>query len=212
MTSVEHKNSATKVMTVKHLAAHMRAKPERKTHVYHNLMRDMIIVIGSLIAAALLLKFGILDRIISLTDGIEYLGSFIAGIFFTSLFTIAPAAVALGGLAQHISPFEVAFFGAAGAMIGDLVIYLFLKDGLEEDIMEAIRTTRFHNILSLSRHGLARWVLPLIGAMAIASPLPDEIGLALMGAARMRTLYVLPITFFMNYLGVLMIASLGGVL
>ncbi len=189
-----------------------RVHPSHVEHIYHNLIRDMIIIIGSLVGAAILLRYGVLDHIISLTRGVEFLASFLAGIFFTSMFTIAAAAVALGGLAQHISPYEVAFFGAFGAMVGDLIIYLFLRDNLEYDVMALIKRSKFKRFLALSRHGLARWIIPFLGAAVIASPLPDEIGLGLMGMTRMRLIYVLPITFFMNYLGVLLIAMLGGAL
>jgi hypothetical protein len=41
-----------------------------------------------------------------------------------------------------------------------------------------------------------------LGALIIASPLPDEFGLALMGISRMRALVLMPISFVMNALGI----------
>src|SRR3989304_3240061 len=48
-----------------------------------------------------------------------------------------------------------------------------------------------------------RWLIAFLGALVIASPLPDELGLMMMGFSKMRTLFFIPISFLLNSLGIL---------
>lgn len=185
-----------------------RSGPLRKA-VYYRLTRDFLIVLFSVILAIVGVQIGILEHLTLFADGAEILGSFIAGLFFTSAFTIAPAAVVLGEISTHVSPYTVAFYGAIGAMIGDLVLFLFIRDVFADDLLQAVKLSPLKKILSLSRFGIVRFLMPFIGALIIASPLPDEFGVALLGFARIRIAYLLPISFCMNYLGVLLIALLA---
>jgi hypothetical protein len=47
-----------------------------------------------------------------------------------------------------------------------------------------------------------KWISPILGALIIASPLPDEFGLALLGLSRTRISILIPVSFIMNFLGV----------
>ena len=57
--------------------------------------------------------------------------------------------------------------------------------------------------------GLFRFMTPLLGVLIIASPLPDEIGLALLGFSRAKTFQILPIAFIMNFIGIYAIAVIA---
>jgi len=46
-----------------------------------------------------------------------------------------------------------------------------------------------------------KWILVLAGAIFISSPLPDEIGLALMGISRYNRGKILTICFALNFAG-----------
>jgi hypothetical protein len=52
-----------------------------------------------------------------------------------------------------------------------------------------------------------RRVLPFIGALIIASPFPDEIGLALIGLSTLSRAQFLLLSYVMNTLGVLAILA-----
>ncbi|MSU75078.1 MAG: hypothetical protein EXS55_00985 [Candidatus Magasanikbacteria bacterium] len=71
--------------------------PERK-----NLIRDGLIILMSIGVAVLLVTGGWLENIFHSIKGFEYMGSLVAGIFFTSVFTSIPAAAVLGEIAQEI--------------------------------------------------------------------------------------------------------------
>ncbi len=187
-------------------------KDLEKRQAYEHLFRDSLLIFCSIVIAIFLVQAGLLGQFLSLAQGLEILGSFVAGIFFTSVFTIAPASVALAELSQHTSPFIVALWAAFGAVIGDLIIFLFLRDSFGDDLLKAMKYSPFKKLLSLSRFAVVRWLMPIIGALIIASPLPDELGLALLGISRTRIVVLIPVAFVMNYLGVLLIALFANAL
>ena len=48
-------------------------------------------------------------------------------------------------------------------------------------------------------------LLPFIGALIIASPLPDELGLVMLGAAGVKTKYFIILSFSLNFAGLVAI-------
>ena len=171
----------------------------------NNIVRDLGVVALSVIVAFILAKTGALTGILTSTQEWELLGSLVAGIFFVSMFTAAPAGVALFEIAAANSIWEVALFGGIGALIGDFLIFRFIKDSISEDIHWLMRKTKRERLVSIFRPKLFKWVIPLIGALIIASPLPDEAGLAMMGLSKMKTSVFIPISFALNFLGILAI-------
>src|SRR3989338_283651 len=105
----------------------------------NNLVRDLALVIFSVFIAVILAKTGALQDLITSTQEVRFIGSFIAGIFFTSVFTTAPAIVALGEIAYANSVISTALLGGMGALVGDLIIYKFVRDRLSEHLMELIK-------------------------------------------------------------------------
>src|SRR3990167_7131268 len=51
------------------------------------------------------------------------------------------------------------------------------------------------------------WVIPALGAVIIASPLPDELGLIMMGLSHIRTATFIVLSFMMNAAGIFAIAT-----
>lgn len=173
------------------------------------LMRDLGIVALSVVIAIVLAKNGFLENILVATAGIKYLSSFIAGIFFTSVFTVAPATVILGELSQANSILVVAVLGGLGALIGDLIVFRFIKDSLTEDILSLINVPRRRKMAVIFKFKIFSWFIPFLGALIIASPLPDELGIAMMGLTKMRTSVFIPISFLFNTLGILVIGLIA---
>ena len=171
-----------------------------------NLTRDVGIIILSIIVAILLIKPGAIEEALKQTRNVWFLDSFIAGMFFTSVFTVAPAIVALGTIAQSSqSVLLVALFGGLGAMCGDLIIFRFMRDVLAGDIMRIINTSGNGKLQSIVRLKFFRWLTFSLGALVIASPLPDELGLAMMGFSKTKTSILIPVSFVFNSLGILVI-------
>jgi hypothetical protein len=94
-------------------------------------------------------------------------------------------------------------------MLGDLLLFLFIRDVFAEDMEGVFSFRKLSRHIARSQFAFLKVVTPIIGALIIASPLPDEIGLALLGISRTRTIVLLPIAFIMNFLGILALASVA---
>ena len=165
-----------------------------------------MLIIFSIFIAVVLVQTDILIKILTSTQELELLGSFIAGIFFTSVFTTAPAIVTLGEIAQNNSIISVAVLGSIGAVIGDLVIFYFFRDRFTEHIMELVQHQGIgKRIKVLLKQKSFRWLTFFVGGLIIASPLPDELGISLLGFSKMRTSWFIPLSLIFNFLGILLI-------
>jgi hypothetical protein len=170
-----------------------------------NLFRDLAIILFSVIITILLVKTGILNSFLAGTHQIKILGSFIAGMFFTSIFTTAPATITLAEIARHESIWSVAIVGGAGAMLGDLIIFRFVKNSLVEDFSQLLKHSGFKRVSAIFKLRIFRWLTAFLGALVIASPFPDELGLAMMGLSKIKTAVFIPVSFALNTLGILII-------
>ncbi|PIR83902.1 hypothetical protein COU18_00600 [Candidatus Kaiserbacteria bacterium CG10_big_fil_rev_8_21_14_0_10_51_14] len=169
-------------------------------------LRDIGIIAISVLVAVILVKSGILLHVINSVNGFGFLSSFIAGVFFTSVFTTAPAIAALGEISITHSLFMTAFFGALGAMLGDLVIFRFMRDTFSEHISHMVQMRGMSRRLKhLFKLRFFHWFTLLLGGLIIASPFPDELGLSLLGFSHMRTSRFLPMSFTFNFVGILLV-------
>jgi membrane protein DedA with SNARE-associated domain len=136
----------------------------------------------------------------------EYFGSFVAGLFFTSIFTTAPAIVTLGQIAEANNIWATALFGAFGALIGDLLIFRFVRDELTDHLLEAMKhSPGLRRLRALMRGRHFRWFTIALGGLIIASPLPDELGISLIGLSKSSTKYFIPMSLVFNFIGILII-------
>ena len=175
----------------------------------NNLVRDLALVILSIFVAIILAKTGALQDLITSTQEMRFIGSFIAGIFFVSVFTVAPATVALGEIAQSNSVITVAILGGLGALIGDLIIFRFVKDRVSDHFYYLMRVSKSERLFSIFKLKLFRWIIPFVGALIIASPLPDEIGVAMLGLSTMKNSYFILLSFVLNSAGILIIGLIA---
>src|SRR3989344_8301143 len=175
----------------------------------YNLIKDTSIIALSVLIAIILVKTKVLVSILASSKELELFGSFIAGIFFTSIFTVAPATVVLAEIAQINSIFLVAILGGIGAMIGDMIIFRFVKNRLFEDILYLLKKSKSERLISIFRLKIFRWSIAFLGALIIASPLPDEFGLMMMGFSKIKTSLFIPISFLLNSLGILVIGLIA---
>jgi hypothetical protein len=175
----------------------------------NNLIKDFAIIVLSIIIAIILVKTGLIKEWLASVQEMKFIGSFIAGLFFTSFFTVAPATAVLAEAARLNSVWWVAFFGGIGALIGDLIIFRFIKNRLSEDFFYLINQSKFRKLKSAFRWKFIKWLMPFIGALVIASPLPDELGLIMMGLAKTKNSLFIPIAFLLNFSGILVIGLIA---
>ncbi|HEY1074333.1 MAG TPA: hypothetical protein VGE59_01365 [Patescibacteria group bacterium] len=149
------------------------------------------------------------QRAVSQVSGWGYLGAFLTGIFFVSVFTAAPAAVILFRLADVLNPWEVALFAGIGAMCGDYLIFRYLQDKVFDELKPIFFKIGRTQLGQLFHTPYFAWLLPIVGAAIIASPLPDEAGIGLLGASQVRGWQFLLLTFVLNSVGIFLIVLLA---
>ena len=176
---------------------------------YKNLWRDMFFIVLSLLVAFILVRLGVANSIVSLSQEGKIVGSFISGVFFTSAFTISPASIAIAMLSKTMSVFVLAFWGACGAVLGDMILFLFIRDRFADDLEAALHHYHDKKLTKFFHRRFFHWLTPLVGAIVIASPLPDELGITMMGVSRIRTWTLVAISFSMNFLGILLVAAIA---
>jgi hypothetical protein len=174
------------------------------------LLQDLLIIFLSVGVAVILVKADVFAKILTATQEVKLVGSFIAGMFFTSVFTTAPAIVALGEIAQTNSLLLTAVVGAIGAVIGDLIIFRFFRDRFSAHLMELLKHQGVgKRIRALFRLKFFRWLTFFAGGLIIASPFPDEIGISLLGFSKMKTIWFVPLSFTFNFIGILFIGLIA---
>lgn len=142
-----------------------------------------------------------------------FVGAFLAGILFTSTFTFATGALIIIILAEQLPPLQLGITAGLGAMVGDLTIFRFVKDNLVTELEEIYNhVDQKHHFTKLLHSKYFRWSLPVLGAIIIASPLPDELGVTLMGISKMKTYKFMIISFLLNSIGIFLIVSALAVL
>ena len=179
-----------------------------KHSAYKNLFRDLFFIAVSIFISLWIVRLGVLHNITSVMSELMFIATFITGFFFTLAFTIVPATIVLAEFAHHISHLQLAFWGACGALVGDLTIFFFVSDRFTQDILDVIKISKAKKLTHFFKKGYFRWLSPLIGALIIASPLPDEIGITMMGVSKTRLSLIVPISFCMNFIALYALASL----
>lgn len=168
------------------------------THHTHKHINIIVLIIGVIAAI-------VLPRYVPLRS-FGYPGAFLAGILFVCSFTVAIGAVALAALAKELNPFVLALVAGVGAVIGNYLIFRFIKDDILDEVEPLFRKLEGNHLTKLLHTKYFRWSLPVIGALLIISPLPDELGISLLDIAGMSSLRFFILTFFLNSTGIFLIA------
>lgn len=172
--------------------------------------QDLIIIFLSICLAVFLVKTQVIDSLLVTTQEFKFIGSFIAGLLFTSVFTTAPAIVALGEISQVGSILSVAFFGACGAVIGDMIIFKFIRDRFSEHLVQLFKYKKENKKIKVSHNlNIFKWFSFFIGCLIISSPLPDELGIGLLGFSKVNMKLFILISFIFNFIGILLIGVIA---
>lgn len=181
---------------------------KRKQNGNH-VLQDVALIVFSVLIAVLLVRTGMLTSLLASIGEMEIFGAFIAGMFFTSIFTTAPSIAALGEISLLQGIFGTALLGAMGAVVGDLIIFRFVRNRFSEHVSEIVVHQsiwrRFH---LLFKHRFFRWITLLVGGLILASPFPDELGIAVLGFSKMRVKYFALLSFVFNFIGIALIGLL----
>lgn len=179
---------------------------KKKWHRYH--YKNLTYLGISFIIAILLFKNQSFHAFLLHLGNFGYIGAFIGGILFVSTFTVSIGTVILFNLAEYLNPFEIALIAGIGAVVGDMTIFRFIQTkGLVSEIKHFFHYFGSDKLKHLIHTKYFGWTLPVIGAIIIASPLPDELGIGLMGISHMKTWKFMIVSFLLNSIGIFLVVS-----
>jgi hypothetical protein len=169
--------------------------------------RRALVVLAGLLAAALLYLSGAAHALVSSFAGLGYFGALLAGFFFSSGLTTPTALLVLAELSLQHPPGLVALLAAFGATVADFWLFRLFKAASPDTLRLTRAVTRR---LRRSRNSLLYRATPLLAGLVMASPLPDELALALYGVEDYEERGFLVFTFLFKLLGVLAVSLAAG--
>lgn len=175
--------------------------------------RDGFLIALSILIAVFLYQSDHLESLLKSSFGVSFVaGAFLAGVFFASTFTVAISTSIFIIFSQTHNPLLIALIGGMGAFVGDSLIFKFLKDDLLADFeyLEKLFPQRLARRIIHSK--LIFWFAPIMAAVMIASPLPDEIGLLVLASIKLKYQHFFLLSFLLNTLGILIIALFGRII
>lgn len=163
-------------------------------------MAVALFFLGCILAAALMTAPGV--RVILEAVGESgYVGALVSGIFYAISVT-APLATVFFLSFDGLHPFWAALFGGLGALLYDVLVFEVVRHALRPTLLEHVKERL------PSRYRLPTWTTTLVGAIILASPLPDELAAGFLGLSSMRTRRFLLLSFLLNSAGIFVILLL----
>jgi len=139
-----------------------------------------------------------------------YLGTFLAGVFFTYGFTAAPATAMLLILSNEQNIFFAGFIAGFGALVGDLIIFKFIRYSFANEIEKISQEKAINYLNNKIPTLLKKHFVSILAGFIIASPLPDEIGVSLLATSRsISTKFFSVLSFSLNTAGIFAILLIG---
>ncbi|MEA2006634.1 MAG: hypothetical protein U9O20_00520 [Patescibacteria group bacterium] len=147
-------------------------------------------------------------------DRLGYVGTFLAGMFFSHGFTTGPAVATLLLISEKQNFFVSGVIATVGSLFGNYFIFKTLKISFEKEVYD------------ISSHPLYKWVigildrftpmfvrsyvLPVFAGIISATPLPDEFSAALVHASKNMSYPIFAtVSFIFNAFGIFIIMLIG---
>lgn len=186
----------------------------RRFHLNH---KNIIFMLLSILFTFVFLKLGFLYATISYLGSFGYLSAFILGILFSFGFTTVPAAAGLYFLSEHINPFFMAIIASTGSMIGNFLIYSFVKhkfiDELRYIFTNELRLDFYRFEIAITKKQLKsrsfRYVIPAISGILASLPIPTEMLVSILWSmSKQDAKNVLLFSYAFSFIGILTLGLL----
>jgi len=184
-------------------------KPEHRMKIRIKYPKFLLLVL-TFIVAYFLFKFWNMDGLKASLESLGYLGTFICGMFFSYGFTAGPAVALFLILGDHQNILTAALVGGLGAVIGDYLIFIFLRTSFKDEI------NRFENEKIVKKVDgkiplkLRHYLLMIFAELIITIPLPNEIGISLLAMDHhIHKKTFIAISFVLSVIGIGIILLIG---
>lgn len=129
-------------------------------------------------------------------------GVIVAGALYTYSFTTAIGALLLIALIPYHPIGVLAVVGGIGATLADFTIFKFVRDDLKKEVRRFGASKMIQNVCSANGILCKKWMRNLMGVMIMASPFPDELGIAMMSTTKMKRETFLLLAFIVDIIGI----------
>ncbi|HLC36739.1 MAG TPA: hypothetical protein VJK05_04000 [archaeon] len=148
----------------------------------------------------------------NLLISLGYAGIFLAGFFYSYGFTSAPATALLLILAKQHELLPAVLAGGLGALVGDTVIFLFIRKIFAGEIKSLSKTKIIWSAEKEEEKILGKYHKYFLASFAgfiIASPFPTEIGIAMLASMKISFKKFAAIAFLLHSTGILALLLIG---
>jgi len=189
-----------------------------KARTFHLKYQNTLMLLFSLAMTYLLVKAGLVKDFADYLTGFGYASAVILGFFFALGFTTPIASATLIFLARNMNPFPMALLGAMGATIANLLIYLFVRHKLLDEIRyilnEDLKLEFSKFEIKLSYSMTKKWwvkiLVPALAGFLTALPVPTEFFAAMLwNIVRYRIERILFFAFIFSFFGILALGLFG---
>ncbi len=133
-------------------------------------------------------------------------GAVFAGMLFVSSFTIVIGTFFIATLADAMPLWQLVLLAAIGSSIVDITLFHLVRHTVFEEMKPLMRKWRRRHFMRILHSKYVSWTVPVLGALVIISPLPDEIGVSMMGISNIDTRRFALLSFVLNCIGVFLVA------
>lgn len=162
-------------------------------------------MIASLAALLFITSFFPVRETLSSFGLVGPVGAFFAGMLFVSSFTIIIGTFFIAALAEAMPLWQLVLVAGIGSSIVDVALFHLVRHTVFEEMKPLMRKWRRRHFMQLLHSKYVSWTVPVLGALVIISPLPDEIGVSMMGISSLDTRRFAVLSLVLNCIGVFLV-------
>jgi len=177
----------------------------------------LILLILSVFIGYLIYKDGNNFHFHRILDHLGYFGTFIAGFFFVYGFTTG-SSIAILLILSPMQNFWLASLSAlAGSIIGNLFVFRFMRISVLGELDDLSRNKllkiTIEKLEKYTPHFVRSYILPAFAGFIAATPLPDELAVALVSWSKDISIATFAtFAFAINFFGIFIIIWLGKII
>lgn len=180
----------------------------RKFHWKH---KNLVLLLLGILVAFFISRNQDLKNFLLRIGDLDYLGAFLTGILFSSTFTFPIGALVLLDLAKDIPIFPLVVLLCLGAVSVDFLIFKLIKNSAAEEISpiyeELEKLGKKNHLRKLFHTKYFGWTLPVFGTFIMMLPIPDELGISILGISNIKPARFLLISLCCHAIGMFLIVT-----
>lgn len=183
--------------------------------MFHVRYGNLLLVILGIAAGVWLVYNPEILLFLARDPSLGYAGTFALGFFYPYGVTTPAAIAGFFLLGKTLSPWIIALFGAAGALISDFLIFYFIRHKILDHLDSFTKrfNVRMHLVAHrVQKHSILKHLVPIIAGIVVASPLPTEIAIGIFAAIKFELKRFLLYAFVFHFVSILIVSQVGRIL